>query len=98
MLALKKIVSWFEEFKENKKTKSHLKKYGSICYCPDCKNPLLDTPVQEGDGFRYTCSRCSFKPLFLYHIAPCPIYIEEEEFGEDGAYDFLDSLCSMKGQ
>lgn len=71
---------WKAKKKERKRLDSILKSCGSVCFCPDCKEPLNDaecTALQEEGAFMYTCSSCGTKSVFALHISPCPIYIED---------------------
>ena len=80
----RKIATIYNKIKRKRERKARikriLKKCGSVCFCPKCREPLNDgvcKSLKEESVYQYTCRGCGFKPVFAFHIAPCPIYLED---------------------
>jgi len=78
------IGAWFKEWSENRAELDRVEKIkkecGNVCFCPSCGDPLNDGEVRvvDEDGlYEYTCGKCGEKPIFAFHIAPCPIYLKD---------------------
>lgn len=52
------------------------------CYCPGCKEGLIESNSFISDtesGVRYICTSCGVKSLWNFDIAPFPIFLREEK-------------------
>lgn len=64
------------------KKKKNKRKLSCECYCPKCKEGLIESGSFISDtesGVRYTCTECGVKSLWNFDIAPFPVFLREEK-------------------
>ena len=72
--------NWFEDFARFMKKRKFIRKQGTFCWCPICKEDLCSNNSFKSDTdlVRYECSNCGCRSAWNFDI-PSPLLIKNDE-------------------